>query len=316
MKTRFVAEVSSNHWTAQFRPRSLVDRRRHLARALAFVDKAAELGCAAVKFQQFRIRELFAPEALALHARLREREAWELPEEFNVELAARARERGIAFASTPFYRSAVDLLAPLVDFFKLASYQVPWTEMLAAVARTGKPVVLATGMATLDEVKRAVGTLRENGCSDLTLLHCVSLYPTPPAEANLAAIGTLRKALALPTGWSDHTQNAEVVELAVRRFDAAMVEFHLDLDGQGVEYLGQEDGGQRGHCWLPGEINWVLRNLERASTGELPRTHPAYGDGRKEPRAAEAHERAWRSDADGLRPLLATRRTLSREAVA
>ncbi|MCZ6597828.1 MAG: N-acetylneuraminate synthase family protein, partial [Planctomycetota bacterium] len=114
---RLVAEVSSNH-------------ARDLARCLAFVDAAADAGCDAVKFQQFRIDELFASAALAAHPELGERRDWELPEVFNADLAARAHARGLAFASTPFYRSAVGLLAPLVDFFKVASYQLLWTDLL------------------------------------------------------------------------------------------------------------------------------------------------------------------------------------------
>ncbi len=307
MKTRFVAEVSSN-WC---RRSARGDRAADLERALAFVDTAAGLGCAAVKFQQFRIRELFHPVALrALHF-LRRREDWELPEEFNAELAARARERKIAFASTPFYRSAVDVLAPHVDFFKLASYQLLWLEMLAAVARTGKPVVLATGMATLEEVQGAVATLRENGCRELTLLHCVSAYPTPVADANLRAIQTLRTTFrGVPVGWSDHTQRAEVIERAVRGHGAEMVEFHLDLDRDGAEYSGR-------HCWLPGEINWVMKTLTRAGPAELRRSHLADGDGAKTPRPSELHECDWRTDpVDGLRPMRKIRALLERELAA
>ncbi len=94
---RLVAEVSSNH-------------HRDLGRSLAFVNAAADSGCHAVKFQQFRIRELFAPEALRFNPALLEREAWELPEDFNAEIAAHARDRGIAFSSTPFCR-VLDILA-------------------------------------------------------------------------------------------------------------------------------------------------------------------------------------------------------------
>jgi N-acetylneuraminate synthase len=293
----FVAEVCSNHG-------------RDLARALALVDAAAEVGCAAVKFQQFRIRELFAPEALRAHPELLAREAWELPESFNPLLAAHARARGLAFASTPFYRGAVELLAPHVDFFKIASYQLLWSELLAAVAASGRPVVLATGMATLAEVEAAVAVLRRGGARELTLLHCVSSYPARAADANLAAIETLRRAFDVPAGWSDHTRDPGVLERAVRRFGAAMVEFHLDLDGRGAEYAP-------GHCWLPGEIAWVVRNLERPGRAELSRSHPSDGDGRKEPAAAERQERRWRTDpSDGLRPLLETRRGLAGRGAA
>jgi len=288
VSTRFVADACSNHGA-------------DLGRCLAFVDAAAASGCAAVKFQQFRVRELFAPEALAAKPELLAREAWELPEEFNEPLAARARDRGIAFASTPFHLGAVDVLAPHVDFFKLASYQLLWRDMLAAVARTGKPLVLATGMATLAEVGDAVGILFEAGCRDLTLLHCVSAYPTPAGEANLAAIETLRRSFGTAVGWSDHTRDPEVVERAVRRFGATMVELHLDLDETGAEYA-------MGHCWLPGEVASVVSGLERPLAGALARTQPVDGDGRREPRPCEAVERAWRTDpSDGLRPLLAVR---------
>jgi N-acetylneuraminate synthase len=292
-RARFVAEVSSNHG-------------RDRERCLAFVDAAADAGCAAVKFQQFRIRRLFAPEALAAHPELLAREEWELPVEFHAELAAHARARGIDYACTPFDAGAVDALAPHVDFFKMSSYQLPWLDGLRAVAATGRPVVLATGMADLGEVRDACAALEGAGATDVTLLHCVSQYPCPPAEANLAAIDTLRAATGLPCGWSDHTVDARTVERAVRRYHASLVEFHLDLEGAGAEYTG-------GHCWLPDAIAAVIAGLDD------PPSDPAWlaggderdGDGRKVPRPCEEHERGWRSDpSDGLRPSLAVRATL------
>lgn len=285
---RFVAEVSSNHG-------------RNLARSLEFVETAARIGCAAVKFQQFRVRELFAPEALARAPHTLERRAWELPESHHAPLSKRARELGIAYSCTPFYRRAVEVLEPWVDFYKLASYQLLWTQLLREVGRTAKPVVLATGMATLDEVRAAVDTLRDAGCAELELLHCVSAYPTPVAEANLAAIATLREEFRCPVGWSDHTVSEEVLLRAVRRHEASMIEFHLDLDGQGAEYGG-------GHCWLPPAIERVIAACARAAGPEAS-FHPADGDGRKAPRACELVERGWRTDpSDGLRPTREMRR--------
>ncbi len=287
--TRFIAEVSSNH-------------HRDLDRCLAFVDAAADLGCDGVKFQQFRVEELFAPEALAAHRCILDRKAWELPEAFNAELAARSRSRGIQFASTPFYLDAVALLEPHVDFFKLASYQLLWTDMLREVARTGKPVVLATGMSTLMEVRRAVHVLREAGCAELTLLHCVSTYPTAPEDANLAAIETMRAHFDVPIGWSDHTVDLDVVERAVRRYKVPMVEFHFDLDGEGEEY-------GVGHCWLPERVRTLFGRLKKRRW--VRRKHFADGDGRKEPQEVELEERRWRTDpSDGLRPLLEVRAEL------
>ena len=290
--TKLVAEVSSNH-------------HRDLRRCLAFVNAAADCGCRAVKFQQFQIRKLFSPEALRFDPSLLEREAWELPEDYNAELAAHAHDRGIEFSSTPFYLDAVRVLEPHVDFFKVASYQVLWLDLLREVARTGKPVVLATGMADLDEVKAAVDTLGQAGCKTPTLLHCVSMYPTPRALANLLAIRTLRRTFAKPVGWSDHTVDVETVVRAVRVHGAELVEFHLDLDGAGAEFAG-------GHCWLPRQVHELRAAL--ADPLPLPDADPADGDGVKQPREEEKHERAWRTDPrDGLRPLFSTRRGLAGE---
>jgi len=282
MSAAFVAEVSSNH-------------HRDLGRCLAFVDSAATIGCAAVKFQLFRVRELFAPEILAKSEEHRRRVEWELPVEFLRPLASRCHERGIQFACTPFYLDAVEQLYPYVDFYKIASYELLWDNLLSACASTGKPVVLSTGMATLGETQRAVAVLRQAGCDNLTLLHCVSHYPAPPGDCNLAAIETLRRTCDCSVGWSDHTVNPGVVFRAVGRWGATLVEFHLDLDGKGEEF-------ETGHCWVPEQIGPVIEAIQ---TGFL-----SDGRAEKEPAASELSEREWRADpSDGLRPLLGTRQT-------
>ncbi len=276
----FVAEVSSNH-------------HRDLARSLKFIDTAADLGCGGVKFQLFRVRELFAPEILAHSEKHRQREAWELPLSFLSEIAVKCHEVGIQFICTAFYLKAVEELLPFVDAYKIASYELQWDDLLKLMAQTGKPVVLSTGMATLDEVTHAVSVLREGGCRDLTLLHCVSGYPTPAEECNLAAIETLRANCGCSVGWSDHSVNPAVIYRAVHRWGASMVEFHLDLDGQGDEY-------HVGHCWLPEHIRPVI---ERVKEG-----FRADGSGIKQPMPSELSDREWRADpSDGLRPLLKTR---------
>jgi N-acetylneuraminate synthase len=273
---KFIAEISSNHGC-------------DLERSLRFIDVAAEIGCDAVKFQLFRIDELFAPEILSRSEAHRRRRQWELPLDFLPALAERCRQRGIEFSCTPFYLDAVAQLQPHVAFYKIASYELLWHELLIACARTGKPVVLSTGMATQEEIAAAVAALRAGGCRDLTLLHCTSAYPTPYAEANLAAIETLRQATGCAVGWSDHTVEPGVIHRAVHRWGATLVEFHLDLDGSGAEYAA-------GHCWLPEQIGVVIRQVRRG--------FDADGSGRKEPVAAEMPDRMWRADpADGLRPL-------------
>jgi N-acetylneuraminate synthase len=277
---KFVAEVSSNH-------------NRDLDRCLAFIDESARVGCGAVKFQLFRIDELFAPEILKRSAKHSARREWELPLDFVPRIAERCRQAGLEFACTPFYLEAVDELRPHVSFYKIASYELLWTELLERCARSGLPIVLSTGMATLDEVQEAVDVLRGAGCTDLTLLHCVSRYPTEPEACNLAAIETLRRHCDCPVGWSDHSVNPAVVHRAVHRFGASLVEFHIDLEGDGREF-------QSKHCWLPDEIEPVIRAVNLGFVAD--------GDGHKEPHPSEAEERTWRADpSDGLRPFLPVR---------
>ncbi len=334
MPPLFIAEVSSNH-------------HRDLERCFAFIDTAAAIGCDAVKFQLFKLEELFSPEVLAAKPEVRKRKDWELPVAFLPALAARCRERGVRFGCTPFYLAAVDELLPHVDFFKVASYELLWDDLLRACAATGKPLVLSTGMATMEEITHAVEVVgkgiweyggvgvwawRGEGAAvsadepkrhdprtlpapthpyphtpiprhphtpipPLTLLHCVSGYPTPVDQCNLAAIETLRQALAerssitahpspspdhrspitdhaatpippyIPTpipppavGWSDHSVNPDVILRAVQRWGATMIEFHLDLDGTGDEF-------KTGHCWLPEAMAAVIREVRQGGEG-------------------------------------------------
>ncbi len=272
----FIAEASSNHG-------------RQLSRALAFVDAAAAAGCDAVKFQLFKIDRMFAPEILSRSAKHRARKDWELPVAHLAPLAEHCSKRGIAFSCTPFYVEAVEELRPYVAFYKVASYELLVDDLLAACAATGKPVVLSTGMATMDEIRHAVAVLRRANATDITLLHCVSAYPTPAAEANLSAIAVIREATGCKVGWSDHTRRPAVIERAVHRWNASAVEFHLDLDGKGAEYAA-------GHCWLPEEIAPVIARIRESIVAD--------GTGFKEPQPAELADRDWRADPqDGMRPL-------------
>lgn len=278
----FIAEVSSNH-------------HRDLQRCLDFIDTAHAVGSDAVKFQLFRINELFAPEILAKSPRHRARAQWELPIDFIPELAQRAHDLGLLFSCTPFYLDAVRELEVYVDFYKIASYELLWDDLLTACAKTGKPVVLSTGMANMEEIAHAKNVILQAGCHDLTLLHCVSSYPTPPEQMNLAAIQTLRDEFDVPAGLSDHSVRPGVIHRAVHRFGATVVEYHLDLDGNGEEFA-------TGHCWLPDQIERVILDIRTGFSAD--------GDGQKNPAIAELTDRSWRADpSDGLRPLVITRTT-------
>lgn len=285
--TKFIAEVSSNHL-------------QDLDRCVEFVKVAKDIGCDAVKFQLFRVHDLFSPEALREKPELLERIAWELPSEFIPELSSVAKELDIRLGVTPFYIEAVHELASYVDFFKIASYELLWGGLLQEVAKTGLPTILSTGMATLTEVETAVDFMRNSGCESLELLHCVSEYPCEPANANLAAIQTLRDHTGLPVGWSDHSHNLGLVRRATLLWHASSVEFHLDLDGRGPEF-------SPGHCWLPGEARGLISEVTK--DGLL-----WDGAGLKKPALSEESERLWRADpADGLRPLRELRSVLGQD---
>lgn len=275
----FIAEVSSNH-------------SQSIERSLQFIDAAAFIGCDSVKFQLFRVDKLFAPEILSKSKAHRDRKHWELPIDFLPILANHSREKGIQFSCTPFYLDAVEELEPYVDFYKIASYELLWDDLLTACANTGKPVIISTGMATIEEIKHAVEILRANNCEP-KVLHCTSAYPTPHTEANLSAIETIRKATGCEIGWSDHTVNPGVIHRAIHKWGATIIEFHLDLEGQGEEF-------KTGHCWLPETIRTVITQVRHAQLSD--------GNGIKKPVQAEIEDRLWRADpSDGLRPFRSIR---------
>ena len=276
----FIAEICSNHG-------------KDINRCFDFIDKAAEIGCDVVKFQLFRINQLFSTEAMKQKPFILDRRQWELPLSFLPLLAERCQKKNIQFSCTPFYLDAVDELKPYVSFYKIASYALLWDALLAKCAQTDKPVVLSTGMATMDEISHATQVLRENHCQDITLLHCTSSYPTPPDEANLAAIETIRQSSQCRVGWSDHTVKPGVIHRAIHKWGAEVIEFHLDLDKTGTEYA-------MGHCWLPEQIASVITEIRYCSMAD--------GSGIKGPTQSELIERQWRTDpSDGLRPLLSAR---------
>ncbi len=272
----FIAEVSSNH-------------AQDLDRCIEFIDVAASVGCQAVKFQLFRIDDLFAPEILAKSEEHRRRRQWELPKRFLPDLAKRCKEQSVQFSCTPFYLDAVEELYPYVDFYKIASYELLWDDLIKLCAETGKPLILSTGMATMSEISHAVRVFRAAGGKDLTLLHCVSGYPVQAEDCNLSAIATIRRETGCEVGWSDHSRDPAVVNRAIDHWGAHVIEFHLDLDEMGAEYA-------TGHCWLPAEIGSVLEARRRLLKAD--------GIGIKEPTKAELSDRPWRADpSDGLRPL-------------
>ena len=278
---QFIAEISSNH-------------NKDIDRCFEFINQASLIGCDCIKFQLFKVDKLFAPEILSKSIEHRKRKEWELPEEFLEPLAKYTKSKGLNFSCSPFDLNAVDTLFDFVDFYKIASYELLWDELLEKCAKTGKDVIISTGMANLKEIKNAVKILKENGCTSPKILHCVSSYPAPINECNLSCIQTIRRETGCEVGWSDHSVKRSVIERAIQHWNASIVEFHLDLDGEGEEY-------GPGHCWLPETIAPIIYCYKESLLAD--------GNGIKEPVSSEISDRDWRTDPiDGLRPLIKVRK--------
>ncbi|MEO6096895.1 MAG: N-acetylneuraminate synthase family protein [Fibrobacteria bacterium] len=217
-KVLVVAEVGNNHEGSY-------------ALAEEMVGRAAEAGAGAVKFQTFRTEHYVSASDEARFKRLK---SFELkPADFE-KLAAVARRAGILFISTPFDLQSAEVLAPLVDAYKISSSDNTFYPLMEKVAKVGKPVIVSCGLSGMEEVVHSASYLRrvwrEAGISqDLAVLHCVSAYPVPPEDASLLSIRALRKALPDTIGYSDHTLGVEAALLAVT-LGAEIIEKHFTLD--------------------------------------------------------------------------------------
>jgi N-acetylneuraminate synthase len=251
--------------------------------ALELVDAAAASGADAVKFQTFSADAIASAGAgkAAYQQRLTgggsQREMLrrlELPWTAWTALKQRAAERGIAFLSTPFDPPSADLLARLgLDAFKISSGDLTCHPLLRQVAAAGRPMILSTGMAQLDEVADAVTLLAGH---PIALLHCVSSYPAPTDAANLRAMDTLARRFAVPVGWSDHTPGWEVTVAAVAR-GACIIEKHLTTDRSlpGPDHQASLDPQQFT------AMMQALRTVEASLGDGLKRPHPSELEARR-----------------------------------
>ncbi len=203
--------------------------------AKRLIDVAAEAGCQAVKFQK-RTPELATPEHMKDVPRetpwgtmsyLDYRRRVELSRDDYLEIARYADLRGLDWFASPWDEPSVAFLDELdVPAFKVASASVTDVPLLRAIAATGKPVILSTGMSTVEEIDRAVVTL---GTSQLLLMHATSSYPMPAEEANLRTIDTLALRYPVPVGYSGHERGLQI-SLAAVALGAVAVERHITLD--------------------------------------------------------------------------------------
>lgn len=150
-------------------------------------------------------------------------------EEF-MELSAYCTEIGIDFLSTPFDIDSIRFLERIgCERWKVPSGEITNLPYLLRIAETGRPIILSTGMSTMDEVFAAYDLLMKNGAGEITLLHCTTQYPAPFVDVNLSAMQTLQRVFGCPVGYSDHTQGIEI-SLAAVAMGASIIEKHFTLD--------------------------------------------------------------------------------------
>lgn len=268
-----VAEMSGNH-------------NGDLGRALAIVDAVAEAGAQALKLQTYRAdtitidadgpafrigsdHQLWAGQNLyQLYDRAH------TPWEWHAPIFERALQHGLIPFSSPFDPSAIELLEDLeCSIYKVASAEIVDLPLIRAMAATGKPLIISTGMATLGEIDDAVRAACSTGSGDVALLACTSSYPATPSAARLRSIPVLRDAFALPIGLSDHTTGIGVAIAAVA-LGASIIEKHVTLD--------RSDGGVDSAFSLdPTELASLCREAGAAAEAV---TAPHFG-----PLESEAH---------------------------
>lgn len=263
-----IAEIGSNH------DGSLDNARR-------YIEACAKAGADAVKFQLFRPETLVNPE-VPDGANWVPHPAWDLlgglavPKSWLADLTACCRDNGVLFTCTPFDEEAVAVLDGLdIPFYKVASGELTHRRFLETVGATGRPVVLSTGMGTLDEVRDALGWLRAAGSGAVALLHCVSNYPPRDGDMNLAAIGTLAALGPEAIGFSDHGPGSALPCAAVHA-GARIIEKHVTFDRA-------LDGPDH-------PFALTIEELQQLAT-DCRRVFEALGGGDKQPVEAEADMR-------------------------
>ena len=258
------AEVGSNH-----------DGK--LDQALALIDAAAGAGADAVKFQSFVPDEVASPtqkniyDFFAAPGRA-------LPPAWWDALKQQADKHRLLLLSTPFDPASADALeAAGVPAFKIASGDLTYHALLDHVARLGRPIILSTGMATMDEVVAACEVIRRAGNRSIILLQCLSNYPAKIEDVNIRAMTTMREQLDMPVGYSDHAPGW-VATLAAVALGARVIEKHITLSRT-------LQGPDHPHSLEPKEFADMVRDIRRLEA--------ALGDGVKRPVPDEIAERKW-----------------------
>lgn len=222
MKPYIVAELNSSH-----------NGKVEIAKQM--IDAAKDCGCDCVKFQSWSAESLYADEYYKnnpISKRIVTK--FSLTPDQLLELSAYCKEVGIDFSSTPYSKEEVDFLAEKTEapFIKIASMEINNLPFLKYIGEKGIPIVLSTGMSTIEEIREAVKAIESTGNKQLCILHCVSVYPAPAEIINLNNMVMLQEEFPdYAVGYSDHTIGYEVAAASIA-LGAALVEKHFTLDNK------------------------------------------------------------------------------------
>ncbi len=217
-----IAEIGSNH-------------NNDYDMVLRLIDKAAEAGVDAVKFQTFRASSHYSKntpnfEYLKDSDTYKLIESLEINRDWHLPLKEYCDSVGVVFLSSPCDSDAIDELDQIgVAAFKLASFDLPDISLIKKMAKKGRPIILSTGMANLMDIQRAINISHSVGNDEIALLQCTSLYPAPVELSNLYAMKTMKQAFGVVTGYSDHTMGEHVC-IAAAALGASIIEKHFTLD--------------------------------------------------------------------------------------
>jgi N,N'-diacetyllegionaminate synthase len=238
--------------------------------AKKLIEAAAKAGADIVKFQTFNSESLASRHAGkakyqqkssgAEESQIEMLKKLELSPATYDELIKKCNEENIKFLSTPFDLESIEVLKNFnLDFWKIPSGEITNLPYLVKIAKTGKPVILSSGMSELEEIKSAVDILKKNGAGEITVLHCNTEYPTPFEDVNLNAMVSIKDALNVPVGYSDHTAGIEIPIAAVA-MGACVIEKHFTLDKnmEGPDHKASLEPHELA------EMVKAIRNIEKA----------------------------------------------------
>lgn len=250
--------------------------------AKMMVDEAKAAGADCIKFQTFVSKNIVSKGAIKAEYQKQHTDAnesqlgmlkkLELSFDEFIELNEYCKKKDIEFLSTAFDLESIDFLDSLnMKKWKVPSGDITNLPYLIKIARLGKHVILSTGMSTMEDIRKAVSVLKENGSGDITILHCTTEYPTPYNDVNLKAMNAIKTELNIPVGYSDHTKGIEIPIAAVA-IGATIIEKHFTLD---VNMEGPDHSASIEPYELRKMVS-AIRNVENA-----------FGSGEKRPAESE-----------------------------